>query len=332
MAMRNRDRRMFLAQTAQETLAALPILLHQLPDFRADESVLYTDADLPLLEPTAESQRESVHRSGSEGHDKETGTIVRVLDQDTFDAAISMIDGDSTKSLESTSRVAVLNLASEASPGGGWLSGALAQEECLCYRSSLALSLKREFYPIPENGAIYSPNVVIIRDAWSRGHEPLNTKAEDLPVVSVISVAALRSPRTKTVRTDAAGTGGPQVRRSDQSDDLSVSGYPGLKVVYANEEDRELMKTKMRVSLRIAAKHGHGKLVLGALGCGAFRNPPVEVATLWKEVLSESEFRGGWWDDVVFAVLDKGSDGSNGGMDREGNFKIFERVLAGLPV
>lgn len=327
--MSRRDQRMMLAQTAKETLAALPNVIHQLPGFRADESVLYTDADLPLLEPTAVSQRSSVNKTKSEEHDKQKGAVIRVVNQDTLDAAISMMDGDTAKSQESTSRVAVLNLASEVKPGGGWLSGALAQEESLCFRSSLVLSLKADFYPIPENGAIYSPNVVIIRDAWSRGHKLLDQSADHLPVVSVISVAAIRRPRITTIRTDTAAASGGQGRRVNQNGDLSASGRPALKAVYANEEDRELMKTKMRISLRISAKYGHRKLVLGALGCGAFRNPPAEVATLWKEVLSEAEFRGGWWDDVVVAVLDKGSDGGNGGMDGEGNFKVFERVLAG---
>lgn len=229
-------------------------------------------------------------------------------------------------------QIAVLNLASEANPSGEWRSGAFAQEECLCYRSSLALSLNDQFYPIPEDGAIYSPNVVIIRDAWSRGHQFLDNSAQNLLVVSVISVAALRRLRTRTIRTDTAASSGAPVSCSDQSDDHPISGPPNLKLVYAKEEDRELMRTKMRMSLSIAVKHGHRRLVLGALGYGAFWNRPEEVANLWKEVLSSAEFRGGWWDVVLFAVLDKGSDGGNGGMDHEGNFKIFERVLAGLPV
>ena len=44
-----------------------------------------------------------------------------------------------------------LNLASEFAPGGGWLKGAMAQEESIFYRSTYCVSLKREFYPILEN-------------------------------------------------------------------------------------------------------------------------------------------------------------------------------------
>jgi len=101
--------------------------------------------------------------------------------------------------------------------------------------------------------------------------------------------------------------------------------------VFARPTDRTLTKNKIRLSLRIAASQGHRRLVLGALGCGAFRNPNGEVASCWKEVLRETEFRG-WWETVVFAVLDKGSDGDNGTRDREGNYMRFKDELDGLVV
>ena len=65
----------------------------------------------------------------------------------------------------------------------------------------------------------------------------------------------------------------------------------------------EPTKEKMRTILRIAGKHGHDCLVLGAFGCGAFANPPNHVACLFKDVFSESEFQG-FYKQVVFAILD----------------------------
>ena len=338
------NRRAMLAKTSRKTIEALPKILRQLPNVDAKASTLYALRDLP----TDANNRPQVWISKSAELEDQTfqdpkqpQVPVRVLNQDTLDAAIDLIDqGKALQEVSEEARVAVLNLASESTPGGGWLSGALAQEESLCYRSSLSLSLKKEFYPIPEDSAIYSPDVVIIRDAWSRGHELLNTQPNDLPVVSVISVAAIRRPRTVTLQPDFSGRvrrasreSGAQISRSGlPKDDVKISTEAERKLVYAKEEDRNLMKIKMRLFLRIAAKHGHRKLVLGALGCGAFRNPPEEVAKLWREILTEEEFTGGWWDNVVFAVLDKGSDGANAGIDREGNFKIFERVLTGLLV
>jgi len=93
--------------------------------------------------------------------------------------------------------------------------------------------------------------------------------------------------------------------------------------MYADADDRLLMAEKMRVVLRTAIRNRHRQIVLGALGCGAFQNPPREVSQLWADVLQEPEFSGGWWEDVVFAVL---SD------QRNRNYWWFERTLDGLMV
>lgn len=209
--------------------------------------------------------------------------------------------------------VIVLNLASERSPGGGWQKGALAQEECLCYRSSLYLSLDPSFYPIPSLSAIYTPNVLLIRSSMANGHSLFPTTQLDspstLPAVSVVSVAALRKPSL-----------------SDDVDDNNnrTFKHPGA---------RATTKRKIRLVLRLAAQNKHTKLVLGALGCGVFANPPHEVANCFAEVFDEPEFQGGWWEEVVFAVLDNVKSGSGeGGKDGKGNFGVFYRVLDGKEV
>lgn len=225
-------------------------------------------------------------------------TKIRVLNADTIDAALSLSPGiASTASTPSSKPVLILNMANAYHAGGGWERGALAQEEALCYRSSLSFTLKLRFYPIPEFGGIYSPTVVVIRESMAQGHNLLDlTKPEDLPVVSCVSVAAIRDP---DIVRDTAGM--ERYRRS---------------------RDRDTMKEKMRVVLRIAALTRHRRLVLGALGCGAFGNPNVEVAQCWKEVFEERDFGGGWWETVVFAVMEEG-----GHTDGDGNFGVFWRAL-----
>lgn len=195
-------------------------------------------------------------------------------------------------------------MASHVSPGGGWLKGALAQEEALCYRSSLALSLHRRFYPWKQRMGLYTPDVVVIRSDMSSGHTLLDVPPADLPIVSVLSIAALRCPETRTIQ--------------EQTPD-------GFKErdVYAQPAARALTKDKMRLCLRMAAQRGHGLLVLGALGCGAFRNPKEEIALCWLEVFQESEFQGGWWEEVWFAVYDRRN---------EGNFEVFADILGGVEV
>lgn len=324
---------MDLKKIADETKEELPKVLLQLPDLDAMDSSIFDLKDLPALDATT-CPGFTLPDSDAEAGRK--GTRVKVFDMDTFDAAIQIAPHytsskhssflqtgtDSTTStqedetmkdasqesnaIEATTQrkpkpVAVLNLASERKAGGGWQNGALAQEEALCYRSSLYLSLHGSYYPLPSLSAIYSPTVLIIRDAMSRGHALLTgtVQPDDLPVTAVISVAALRRPAL--------------------TDD---------KKHYKNEGQRAETKRKIRLTLRVAATGGHTRIVLGALGCGVFGNPPKEVADCFLEVLREKEFQGGWWEEVVFAVLDN-VKGDQGGKDGIGNYGEFYRVLDG---
>ena len=73
----------------------------------------------------------------------------------------------------------------------------------------------------------------------------------------------------------------------------------------------------MRQVFRVLAQNKATHCVLGAMGCGAFQNPPSEVARIYKEVLEETEWNG-VFDEIVFAVLDTRG---------EGNYAIFRNSL-----
>lgn len=275
-----------LAHTAAETKALLPKILKTTPQAPA-EGVLYDPGNLFRLDPRF---CPSLPR-----------TAIRVLNADTIDAAIDL-STPTVSQLHGEKPVLVLNMANAYHSGGGWLQGSLAQEEAMCYRSSLAFTLKYRYYPIPEAGGIYSPTVVVMRHNMSSGHALMDlSKPDDLPVFSCVSVAAMRGP---AIEKDAGG-----------------------KERYKRASDRETMKEKMRVVLRIAAVQRHRVLVLGALGCGAFANPRGEVVECWKGVFSEGEFQGGWWEEIVFAVMEPGAT-----KDGDGNFGVFYKGLDGMMV
>lgn len=280
----NQGQRAALAATAKETRQKLPEILHELPHIAASKSQALFLSTLPPLSALDCPQLPR--------------TAIQIVNQDTLNAAITL-----AAAKPNSGRVAVLNMASHSHPGGGWLKGAMAQEEALCYRSSLALSLHKRYYPWKQKMGIYTPDCVVIRGDVPSGHKLLTpeTSARDLPVVSVLSIAALRCP------------------------DLAAITLPdgGQRKVFKDPRDRSLTKDKMRLCLRMAASRGHRLVVLGALGCGAFRNPKREVADCWLEVLRESEFSGGWWEGVVFAVYD---------VRKEGNFEVFEEKLEGVEV
>ncbi|KAL6868875.1 hypothetical protein ACO1O0_000198 [Amphichorda felina] len=285
------SRRANLADVAKETRTVLPDILQHLPNIQASKSEALMLSTLPPLRAADCPRRTPTGR-----------TTIKVVNQDTFNAAIALASQNPTGG-----RVAVLNMASAWSPGGGWIRGALAQEEALCYRSSLALSLHRRYYPWRLHMGLYTPDVVVIRSDMASGHKLLvpDVSPGDLPVVSVLGIAALRCPETRRAREQKA------------------SGEVVERTVYADPASRDLTKEKMRLCLRMAASRGHGLLVLGALGCGAYRNPRREIANCWLEVLGEAEFRGGWWEEIWFAVFD---------LRNEGNFGVFDEILGGVEV
>lgn len=71
--------------------------------------------------------------------------------------------------------------------------------------------------------------------------------------------------------------------------------------------------------LETAAAHGYRRLVLGAWGCGVFRNDPAQVAGAFHDLLVKGRFEDAF-DHVVFGVLDRARDQATRGS--------FERVFA----
>ncbi|PHH74023.1 hypothetical protein CDD82_5157 [Ophiocordyceps australis] len=272
-----------LVRIAEETMVMAPAIAAKLPNINPYHAeACYLD-QLPCLD------RRQCPR--------EKPTAIHVVNMDSLNAALQL-----AAQYKWESRVMVLNMANFERPGGGWLKGAKAQEETLCYRSSLALSLDARFYPWPQLMGLYTRDVVVMRHDMASGHGLMvgssgSIEPQRLPLVSVMSVAAQRNPRVCQVKN---------------------------QVLYQQDAMRQLTEAKMRLCLRTAARKGHGLLVLGALGCGVFGHPATEVAQCWRRVLQEAEFAGGWWKAIWFAVLDGRSSAKVPG--------VFSRELAGLEV
>lgn len=174
--------------------------------------------------------------------------------------------------------VAVLNFSSARNPGGGYLNGAQAQEEAVCRGSALYTCLRRvpEFYaahradrsPFYTDRVIYSPAVPVFRE-------------ED--------GVLLERPFRAAFLTSAAPNAGVIAQR----DPAAVAEVPAA------------LASRAERVLEVAAAHGHRRLVLGAWGCGVFRNDPAQVAGAFRDLLTGDGRFAGHFAQVVFAVLDR---------------------------
>lgn len=174
-------------------------------------------------------------------------------------------------------KTCILNFASATNPGGGVIHGSSAQEESQCRCSTLYYvlatdELMRDFYkphrkagdPLYNDDLIYSPGVYAIKSDTSH---PKRLKEEDWYKVDVITCAApnLRERPSNRMNPD----GGRHAAKISEAD-LSV-----------------LLEKRIRRIFAAAAAEGNEVLILGAFGCGAFRNPPKVVAKAFHKVLDE---------------------------------------------
>jgi len=187
-------------------------------------------------------------------------TTVQVSNESTLAAARRLME-QGTKPL-------ALNFASGVNPGGGFLKGALAQEECLCRSSALHATLSGDrmyaFHrarPLPDSSSwtILSPKVPVFR-------QDDGTALESHWLLDFMTCAAPYAPKV------------------------------------GRELSAELLRVRIRRVLEIARAWEYETLVLGAWGCGAFANDPRRTAMDFRSAL-EGEFRGAF-HHVTFAIAD----------------------------
>lgn len=191
-------------------------------------------------------------------------TTIEVTNETTTQAALRL------EALGKTDIVA-LNFASARNQGGGFLAGALAQEEDLCRKSGLYVCIKTKplFYNANimcddicyTDGVIYSPKVPFFRDAH-------NLFIEKPYTLSVVSAPA---PNLNGTRPE------------------------GLQFKL-----RGIIRGRIERILHIAAAHGHKNIILGAWGCGAFGNDPQMMAEEFKKMVEKVSA----FEHVTFAVYD----------------------------
>jgi len=235
-----------------------------------------------LLAPSATTEiiYPSAFSQGAEGD-----VVAEVVERDMLEVANELHSGGYN--------VAVLNMANAFTPGGGYKSGAGAQEENLHRRSDACrfIAWQRQHYPIPAAGCLLSRNVTVFRGKEKDGY-PYQRPFQ----ITVLSCAACSHPRlTKDLK-------------------------------YHDSETESEMKNKIDAIIAAAMQSKCNALVLSAFGCGAFGNPPEEVARMFWHALRSAPAPV---PRIIFCIIN--DHNARRHHNPNGNFQPFSHIFSPLP-
>lgn len=214
---------------------------------------------------------------------------------DHFDTQIEVVNETTLSGLTrlqglAAGPIAVLNFASAKNPGGGFLNGSQAQEESLARSSALHSSLLKvfHFYESHRNmpSCLYTDSMIL---------------SPDCPVFRDDEGRLLAEPQMASFITSPAPNYGATA-------DNRPSELPLIP---------QVLMARSELVLALAAAQGYSKLILGAWGCGVFRNDPNVVAQVFA-----SHLFGPWasrFQRVLFSVLDTSPS--------KETFMAFQRAL-----
>ena len=207
--------------------------------------------------------------------DKERINNIQRTDKPFFTRANKLIiNSDTVSAIEkvydeypSVYKKAALNFASYKNPGGMFLKGSKAQEECLCHQSVLYNILSRFPMYYEENKknlnralytdrAIYTPNVPFFTE----------TSIFDGDIITCAAPNKYAAQKYKNV---------------------------------SDEENWYNLYNRIDFILDIAKVNGVDILIVGAFGCGVFGQDPYEVAAIFKYLLDTKPYG---FSQVIFAI------------------------------
>ena len=172
--------------------------------------------------------------------------------------------------------IGVLNFASAKNPGGGFLNGSQAQEESLARSSGLYLSLREapDFYDAhrASSSLLYSDRIIL---------------SPNCSVFRNDDGTLLETPYAVTFLTCAAPNAGA-IADQDRTEEASRIA--------------DTLTVRAAKVLALAALEGLENLVLGAWGCGVFRNDPKQVAETFASHLLSGGAHFGCFQTVRFSI------------------------------
>ncbi|MCM1219328.1 MAG: TIGR02452 family protein [Lachnospiraceae bacterium] len=191
------------------------------------------------------------------------------------------------------SKIGVLNFASAKNVGGGVVRGASAQEECLCRCSTL--------YPCLDTDYLFE------------NYYQMHRSLKELTYTD----ACIYTPDITVIKSD---TNFPESVPENERFSVDVLTCPAPNAYNPIPDDKllEIHKRRGRHIISIAVKNNIDVLVLGAFGCGAFRNNPEIVARAYKEIIPQFT---GYFKEIRFAVYCSPRNTTN--------YDVFRRIING---
>ena len=267
-------------------------------DSELSEAIIASQGNTEYYSSDAVNQWESVRDKKRRRHRK---TKVTLSHDTSFTAAGKFAKGGKT--------VAVLNFANAVSPGGGVKNGAIAQEECLCRSSTLYPVLSSKYGVMPR---YYAEGEML--------------QKQDVPLDKVLNAGIMYHPGIVVFRSDR---GDYRILKKEERFrvDVITCAAPDLrhnplnKIAKKDEEQAALLDVlvynfhldKGKVILDLALQHGADVVILGAFGCGAFRNNPDIVAQAYQKLVKEYD---GYFEELHFAIAGEGK-----------NYDVFAKAI-----
>ncbi len=226
-------------------------------------------------------------------------TKVTVTPQRTFEAAQDLLIR------YPGSRAAVLNFASATNPGGGVTRGSSAQEEALCRCSTL--------YPCLTTPELDEGYYQYHRDLSDVRYTDACIYVPDVQIIKTDTDVPQRLPENKWQAVDVICCAAPNLRERPYN---KMNPGQGKAIRVTPEELLGLHRRRAYKILSVAAANNVECLVLGAFGCGAFKNDPNIVARAYRDIFPEFD---GYFHEIRFAVYCPPHDRTN--------FDVFRRLL-----
>lgn len=205
-------------------------------------------------------------------------------------ASIDVYSGttfDIAKRYRSRGKIAVLNFANPECPGGGVQIGAMAQEECLCRSSNLFACIA--------NRNVYDEYYVYHRNGRSHFYTNRLIYTKDVTVFKNDSLIPKMLPEDEWFNVDVITCAAPYLAKRKHTNGAALF---------------ELFKSRIKNIFEAARDNKVDYLILGAFGCGAFKNPPLIVAEAFLQTIKEQNyFRD--FKQIVFAIKPTGEDCPN---------------------